>query len=235
MKKAVSLATLILTLLGSKTSAIAEELSLTPYKAIYSNEMDVGISISGEATRELKQLDDGSWQLSIEASAMFASASEVSRFTVENNILKPIRYDYQRRVMGKRREASLTFDWENESVTTDIENQPWRMTISTGVQDKLSYQLQMRMDLAAGKEEMVYEVADGGKLQEYRFQVIGEETIDTPLGQLKAIKVERDRGEGSNRETYIWFAPELDFMVIRIHQVETDGKNYLLFLKRLEQ
>ncbi|WP_151703498.1 DUF3108 domain-containing protein [Nitrincola alkalilacustris] len=235
MKKAVTLATLMLTLLGSKTSAIAEELSLTPYKAIYSNEMDVGISFTGEATRELKQLADGTWQLSIEASAMFASVREVSQFTVEEDFLKPLKYDYQRRVMGKRREASLSFDWENESVTTDIENQPWRMTITPGVQDKLSYQLQMRMDLAAGKEELIYEVADGGKLQEYRFRVIGEEVIDTPLGQLKSIKVERDRGEGSNRETYIWFAPELDYMVIRIHQVETDGKNYLLFLKSLEQ
>jgi len=235
MKKAITLATLMLTLLGSTACVIADEFALKPYKAIYSNEMDVGISFTGEATRELKQLADGSWQLSIEASAMFASAREVSQFTVDGNLLKPMKYDYQRRVMGKRREASLTFDWENESVTTDIENQPWRMNISPGVQDKLSYQLQMRMDLAAGKEEIVYEVADGGKLQEYRFQVIGEETIETPLGHLKAIKVERDRGEGSNRETYIWFAPELDYMVIRIHQVETDGKNYLLFLKSLEQ
>ncbi|WP_409522594.1 DUF3108 domain-containing protein [Nitrincola sp. MINF-07-Sa-05] len=235
MKKAATLATLMLTLLGSASCTLADELNLTPYKAIYSNEMDVGISFTGEATRELKKLDNGSWQLSIEASAMFASIREVSQFAVDDGLLKPLKYDYQRRVMGKNREASLSFDWENDSVTTDIENQPWRMTISPGVQDKLSYQLQMRMDLAAGKEELVYEVADGGRLQEYRFRVIGEEVIDTPLGQLKAIKVERDRGEGANRETYIWFAPELDYMVIRIHQVETDGKNYLLYLKSLEQ
>ena len=55
------------------------------------------------------------------------------------------------------------------------------MAIEPGIHDKLSYQLQMPADIADGKTSLSYQVADGGRLQTYRFNVTGEDRVDNGL------------------------------------------------------
>ncbi len=211
------------------------ETPLNSFKAVYTTAFDLGVSLNGEAIRELKPLENGDWSFTSEASALMAGISEKTRFTyLPSEHIKPISYRYHRKILGKSRKASIDFDWANNRVTTIVKDQPWKMSIPEATQDKLSYQLQMRLDLMAGKTEMTYAVADGGKLKEYRFTVTGEETIETPFGTFNAVRVMRDRGANAERETLIWFAPELDYLIVRLEQTETDGKTYGLLLKNLE-
>lgn len=214
--------------------ALASTVELKPYRAVYTNKVDATISFSGEATRELKQLNDGTWELSVEASAMMANIREATHITQQDDQLLPLRYDYHRRILTRNRTAQLRFDWDAGYVTTDIDDKPWRMAIEPGIHDKLSYQLQMPADIAAGKSTLSYQVADGGQMQTYRFNVTEEDLVDTPAGQFKAIRVERDRGENAGRETLIWFAPELDYLVVRLEQVEPNGNRFTLLLKKIQ-
>lgn len=222
----------ILTLCSSLI--LAAPVSLEPYKATYTNRIDATVSISGEAVRELKRLDNGHWELSVEASAMLASFYEATQVRLEGEHILPIQYDYERKVFTNTRQAQLRFDWQDNQVTTDIDDKPWRMPIEPGIHDKLSYQLQIPADLKAGLDVLEYSVADGGKVQTYRFQVTGEDEVETPAGTFRALRVERDRGEGSDRETLIWFAPELDYLVVRLEQIEPNGNRYALLLKHLD-
>ena len=57
--------------------------------------------------------------------------------------------------------------------------------------------------------------------------------METALGNFKAIKLRRDRGTDSKRETWIWFAPELNYQLVKLLQTETDGKSYSLVIKAL--
>lgn len=215
--------------------AHAEEIPITGFKAVYTTAFDMGISLSGEAVRELKPLPEGGWHFTSSASALMASISEKTRFHyLPTDSIRPDSYRYHRKVLGKSRKASVDFDWVQQQVTTVVKDKPWKMEVPAGTQDKLSYQLQMRLDLLAGKTEMTYAVADGGKLKEYRFKVTGEEEIETPYGRYTAVRVMRDRGEDADRETLIWFAPELDYLIVRLEQTESDGKTYALLLKKLE-
>lgn len=84
----------------------------------------------------------------------------------------------------------------------------------------------MRQDLKAGKREMTYSVADDGDYDHDRFAVIGEETLKTPMGEMATLKVEKVRDEDSKRETLMWFAPELDYLLVQLVQVEPDGSRY---------
>lgn len=221
-------------LLGS-LPAYADANTLPAFKATYTTAFDLGISLKGEAVRELHQTEDGHWHFSSEAAAMMAGISEVTRFSYQpSEAIKPLSYRYHRKVLGKSRKASVDFDWGNQSVTTVVKDKPWKMQIPVGTQDKLSYQLQMRLDLLAGKTEMSYAVADGGKLKEYRFRVTGEEQVETPYGRYSAVRVIRDRGKDADRETLIWLAPQLNYLIIRLEQTESDGKTYALLLKNLE-
>ncbi|WP_271274031.1 DUF3108 domain-containing protein [Aliamphritea hakodatensis] len=204
-----------------------------PYKAVYASEWDLGFSLSGEAVRQLQQMESG-WQLSLNASAMVASLSESSklRFTPEG--VEPRSYSYQRKVLGKKTREALSFDWQNHQASSQITDDPWQLDIPAGALDKLSYQLQLRLDLISGHETLEYKIADDGKLKTYRFIREGEEEVTTELGTFNAVKLRRDRGTNSKRQTWIWFAPELNYQLVKLLQSEKDGKRYSLVLKELK-
>ncbi|MBA4502542.1 DUF3108 domain-containing protein [Marinobacterium marinum] len=231
----LTLPTLLTGCLLASLPAHADTSHLPAFKATYTTAFDMGISLSGEAVRELKQTEGGQWRFNSEASAMMAGISETTLFNYHpTEPIQPVSYRYHRKVLGKSRKANIDFDWASQSVTTVVKDTPWKMQVPAGTQDKLSYQLQLRLDLLAGKDSMTYSVADGGKLKEYQFKVTGEEEVVTPYGRYNAVRVMRDRGEDADRETLLWLAPDLDYLIIRLEQTESDGKTYALLLKNLE-
>lgn len=177
-------------------------------------------------THELKQLEDDTYEMRFHAKSWFASIEEVSRLRVdaESTQVIPLHYTYKRRGIGKNRDAELTFDWDKEIVTNNVQNISWKMDITQRVQDKLSYQLQIQQDLRAGEKKFVYQIADGGRLKEYGFEVIGEEVLETPLGKVDTIQVKRSRDD-DKRVTYAWLATDWDFLLVRMQQ-EEKGKTY---------
>lgn len=177
-------------------------------------------------THELTKLDDGTYQMRFHAKSWFASIEEISRLRVDTETAQviPLHYTYKRRGVGKNRDAELTFDWDKQTVTNNVQNTSWKMDISQRVQDKLSYQLQIQQDLRAGKKKFVYQIADGGRLKEYGFEVIDEERLKTPLGEVATVQVKRSR-EDDERVTYAWLAKDWDFLLVRMQQ-EEKGKTY---------
>jgi hypothetical protein len=59
------------------------------------------------------------------------------------------------------------------------------------------------------------------------------EVIEAPIGAYEAIRVKRVREKDSPRQTYIWFAPELNYQIIKLKQIEKKDKAYTLLLKEL--
>jgi hypothetical protein len=223
-------------LLGSSISAqaLSSSTELKPFRALYESKLDVGVELALDAVRELRQDANGHWILTSTAEAVIAGIKESSRFTLNDLQVIPQQYQYHRKVFGKSRDAVLDFDWPNARVTNNVEDKPWHMDIPVGTLDKLSYQMQIRLDLPDGQKKLSYPVADGGSLKQYDFEVLGTESVETPAGTFKAIKVQRDRGDDAKRETYIWFAPELDYMIVKLYQIESDGKEAQLLLKKVE-
>ncbi len=217
--------------LGTQAQAAND---LKPFRALYESRLDVGVPLTLEAVRELRQQADGQWVLTSTAEAVIANIEESSRFRLKGSQVIPQKYNYHRKAFGKSRDAVLNFDWPNTRVTNNVDNKPWQMDVPAGTLDKLSYQIQIRMDLPGGQKKLSYPVADGGSLKQYDFEVLGTERVDTPAGSFNAIKVQRDRGDDAKRETYIWFAPELDYMIVKLYQIESDGKEVQLLLKMIE-
>ena len=216
-------------------SASAAPLSLTPFSAAYELDWKGGISLNGKTTRELSQDAEGVWHLHSQASATFAGIKESSQFLWQDTQIKPLHYSFKRSVLGKKRTAEVSFDWATGQITNTVANKPWQMPVVDGVQDKISYQLLLQAEVAQGKQAFEYSVADGGKLKTYQFKVEGRESVSAPIGTYDAIKVFRVREGDSERKTFIWFAPALDYQIIKLKQVEKKGKHYTLLLKTLEQ
>src|SRR5690606_1808911 len=137
--------------------------------------------------------------------------------------IQPILYSYERRGLGRNRDATLGFDLANNQVLNNVENRPWKMAIPDDVLDKLNYQLQVRADLLGGESVLEYQIADGGRLKEYSFEVLGEEVIDTSAGRFNAVKVRRIREQDDDRSTTFWMATDWDYMIVRLQQKEDDS------------
>lgn len=150
---------------------------------------------------------------------------ETSHGRIIDGQIWPNRYHYLRTGGSREREAILSFDWDNMTVENNIQDSPWKMDIPEGTLDKLVAQLGMMFALAGNKTEITFRIADGGKLKEYRFKVLGHETLELPAGRFDTIKVTKLRNN-KKRETYIWCAPQLNYLPVRIWQREKDEAIY---------
>ncbi|MDH4567708.1 DUF3108 domain-containing protein [Pseudomonas sp. BN414] len=204
---------------------------LKPFEASYTADWKQ-LPVSGTAGRSLKQLDNGRWELDFEASMLVASLSEVSTFRLENNAFLPLTYRFSRSGLGKSKQVEFDFDWAQKQIIGNDRGNQVRLPLNRGLQDKSTYQLVLQHDVADGKKSMSYQVIDGDEIETYDFRVLGEERVPTKAGLVEAIKVERVRDPTqSSRKTVLWFAKDWDYLLVRLHQVEKDGKEYQIMLK----
>ena len=203
---------------------------LQPFTASYTADWKQ-LPMSGSAERSLSKGDKGDWVLNFKASMMLASLTETSTFKVENNTLLPLTYTFERGGLGKAKKVNLDFDWATKMVTGTENKDPVKLPLISGMLDKSTYQLALQRDVAAGKKSMSYQVVEGEDVDTYDFRVLGPEKVETKAGSIDAIKVERVRDPTKNkRTTVMWFAPKWDSLLVRLQQVETDGKEYNIML-----
>ena len=209
-----------------------QALELKPFSASYTADWKQ-VPISGTAGRSLKALDNGRWELDFEASMLVASLKETSTLRMESDAFLPLTYRFDRSGLGKSKQIELDFDWTEKQVLGNDRGEPVRFPLNRGLMDKSTYQLVLQHDVAAGKQSMSYQVIDGDEIETYDFRVLGNETVQTEAGQVEAVKVERVRDPTqSNRKTVLWFARDWDYLLVRLHQVEKDGKEYQIMLKQ---
>lgn len=183
-------------------------------------------------TNRLTKTADNQYDLLFKADSFVGSITEKSQmqWNPAQQTISPLHYSYARRGLSKDRTAELSFDWKNKSVTNNVQKTSWQMDIAQKVQDKLSYQIQMQQDLLNGQKNFTYQIADGGRLKEYKFTMAGEEILDTPLGKVNTIKVKRSR-ENDERVTYAWLAKDWNYLLVRLQQ-EEKGEAYTIYIHK---
>ena len=70
------------------------------------------------------------------------------------------------------------------------------------------------------------------EIKERTYSLKGFEDTETPFGTFNTLRVEREFLPEEEREQIYWFAPDLDFSIVRI--LNTDGRKSDLLLKSLE-
>ena len=154
---------------------------------------------------------------------------EQSQWRIFKAAIRPLSYTYNRSGGSKQRLVELRFDWRRGTVENKVDGDSWRMPIPDGTIDKLTVQLAMMLDLGHGRNTMQYAVADGGTLKTYRFKVIGKERLVTPAGSYDTLKLERLR-DNNKRSTYLWCAPKLHNLPVRVDQREEDDSKFSMVL-----
>lgn len=210
-------------------------MALKPLSSSYSAAIDKGVSIKGNAVRRLEPRADGTWLYRFDVDSFLADIEESLHFRWQNNRVVPLRYRYKLSgLMIRDRERSIDFNRDTQTVSGHFEGDKFQMDLKENALDPLGFQLQLMQDLKAGKREITYSVTNDGDYDESTFAVLGEETLETALGELKTLKAQKVRDPDSKRETLMWFAPELDYLLVRLVQVESDGTRYEIKIKEAD-
>jgi hypothetical protein len=202
--------------------AVAEDHFPPPFTVHY-NLYFKGIP-AGEGTRTLTYLSSGQFKLSSSARATGLAAlfqggiEEYSLFERINGQIRPLEYTYQQ--SGRRpRHKRILFDWTSRLAKSTDRNENYELHLKTGVLDSLLYQLVLMQDLKQGKKRLSYQVAKKDKISTYTPKFLGEERINTGVGQIVTLKYERAADDDERRTTF-WCAPTLHYLPVQVEHLE---------------
>ena len=225
-KLLMAAATLLLSSSLTSNAHSADKAELKPFSAEYKAEVS---GFSGSGSRSLtKEGDDWVLKFGAEASIVIASISidETSRVAIKNGQVEPLQYVYERKGIGGKPAKVANFDWNAMTASWAQADKKSSIKFKKGSQDPLSYQLNLRMDLKAGKKDLAYPVVDDDEVYERKFIIEGEEELNTKAGKLKTVKVKIVRDD-NDRQTWIWFAKDWDYVLVQFLQKEKDS-DYLI-------
>lgn len=221
---------LMLALWTSLLAFAAEDPESGPRIATY--EAEYSARYSGfpiKAAHSLRRTNNG-YELRIEASNFLGKITEEEQFHLDQQgAIMPDGYRHHRSILRNTRKESMAVDHEGMTISSSRKGEQTELDFRAGQLGPLSHQLELARDLKAGVAELSYAVIIRGGIRDYRYQRLGEEDMETALGTLRVVKLERVR-DNSDRETKIWLAPELNYQPVLLRQIE-DGSSYELTLQ----
>lgn len=222
MKTIIASLTIATALMGVSTAqATTPAIKHAPYTAIY---QAVYKSFPLQATHRLEKAGDD-WYFSSIASGFFGQIEENSTFSYTDSGIAPLHYIYRRSVLGQERENELTYNQKDKVVAVGKGDKTFNVPLKGGELDQGTYILALRDDVARGIKDPCYVVIDNKKIDSFCFRITGTETIDTALGKMQTVVVERVRKPESPRYTRLWFAPSLDYTLAKLEHQEQKGNN----------
>lgn len=212
------------------TESATPPADLTPYSATYTAKFK-GMNL--KAVRTLEPLGDNRYRIVSDARHFFfGRITESSEFSVSGGQVRPDNYHMKRKILGSSRREHAQFDWDNSIAQSTYKNKTTELPLAGHELDWLGYQVQLSKDLQAGKKEFHYQIIRRGRSKDYHFKVVGEEVIDTPMGQINTLKLERVHD--GKRKTTFWMSPQHHYLLAKFQRVEEDGDEYALFLKDID-
>jgi len=148
--------------------------------------------------------------------------------------VQPLHYKADDGTSSSRRGADVRFDWEHQRVTGTYEDTKVDMPAQAGMQDDLSVQIALMVELLAGRKPDHFQMIDKNSVREYRYVREAEESLDTPLGTVATI-VFRSQKVGSPRVTRFWCAPSRGFIPLRVEQKKGDEVQWTLQIQSLQR
>jgi len=231
MKKTI--ATLVLLLVSA--SCYAATLP-PPFSAKY--EIKKGFVSIGYATRSFFTDKDKFFYVSdskttgVIAALFKERIIQTTQFQFDNNIVRPITYTYDRN-KGKML-VEQSYDWQKGEVFSQrfkkSQNKIYEYEIPIGAQDQSSYQLALMIDLASGKRNFSYHIAENVRLMDYDVRHVGDRKLETIRGKLDTVVVQV---KTKKVKITIWCAPKLHYLPVKIEH-EEDGTSFEAVLTSLK-
>ena len=123
------------------------------------------------------------------------------------------------------------FDWTTKKVTLQHDGKTEVESLPTGTQDRLSLMYQFMFFQPRDKGFQFY-MTNGKKIDQYRYVLIGRETLSTPIGALKTTHYRKQKQSADDDGADLWLADSSPFLPVRLTIVESDGQKLQQDLQR---
>jgi hypothetical protein len=149
---------------------------------------------------------------------------------------RPVQYWFDQSGR-KNRQISVKFDWQTKSAEQNRNGTISKYPLENDGHDRMSYQIALMQELRQDHRQFNYSVMERNGFKEYMFKVLLEEEIDTSLGKMATLKLERLRKSNDNskqRSTVFWCAKKLAFLPVRIQHTEKNGYVFIMNINKLD-
>lgn len=179
------------------------------------------------SVRHLADRDLYEFTSSIEAKGLLKLARpkpavERSHFRADASGIRPVEFWYEDGSRSGEDNLHIVFDWDRRIATVSGADARRELTLPRAALDRGSLQVALMRDLAATGSVSSYSLADEDSVAEYTYTDNGTATIKTAAGSFEARVLTQQRA-GSSRATWLWVAPQLKFLPVRIEQ-RRDGE-----------
>lgn len=147
---------------------------------------------------------------------------ESSTLRLSDGAVVPLDYTL-RDTISDDHDADLRFDWVEGVVAGVDRNEDVRGDLQPGMLNRAALYLAIMHDLKSGRLPAEYILFDRGRAKAYQLENLGSEMIEVPFGRFEAVKLVRN-ADDSSRSMYLWCAPELDFLPVRIELWKDDKR-----------
>jgi len=211
-----------------------------PYEARYAVYRNG--ELIGQAELRLQQHGDR-WIISSEGSGTHGLARLLGATDTEQvegqfagGKFLPAQYFRHTRVAGVDHWWHARFDWPGNRVAVsqgrNAEAPGLELDMGDGALDPLSLKLELQRRLRDDERELSFFLVDEDEIKPQTYRVLPQERLETSLGCLDTLPVERVR-TGSSRYTRAWYAPDLEYITVRLEHGKTGGDHMEMRISEL--
>lgn len=183
----------------------------------------------GDHTRTLT-VDNGHYKLVVDAkSSLLFYKDEIIQTSLGKigpKWLEPLHYTSYRQHKDQR--SDIRFDWSKKIAYAMKNGNRKNVGIIPATQDFASGQLMARKMLIEGDKKIEFHLVKSNKLQLYKFTIVAHPLLNTNIGQLKTVEIQRIDGP---RVTDFWLAPKLHYALVKSQQKRDGSLQVQLFIK----
>ncbi len=144
----------------------------------------------------------------------------------------PDNYSQHTRVIGMDNRWTAQFDWQNNRVHITQDRKEMDLDLGEGGLDPLTITMEIRRHLRQNNHQLRFWRIDEDKLKDQEFRVLETQLLETSLGCIATIPVERIH-RGGKRYTRAWHAPSLEFLTVRLEHGKQGGEHIEMRIAQL--
>lgn len=135
--------------------------------------------------------------------------------------LRPDAFLMSRTRRGQTEAAQARFDWSGGSMVYGHAREQKSAALPEGAQDVMSFIYQFAL-VPPEPGRFRLPITNGSRFETYEIEVFQEESIETPLGTLRALPVKQIPRAGSE-SIEIWLAAEYRYLPVKVRYLDREG------------
>ncbi len=142
-----------------------------------------------------------------------------SRGSLTAGGLRPLRFEENN---SRKPRRAAEFDWDAGQVKLTDGDKIETVPLSANTFDPTSLPYAFAF-AQSNQERMKVFIADGRRLADYEYRIVGKETLKTPLGEMETLHFQKVREADDKRGLEFWLSVDRHFLPVKIRYVEKNG------------